>query len=92
MSVVRFAPLPPPASRRGPETRASVEWTEAALELRARPNEWGIVKQHVTRSAASAMAHAVKTGRIKAFKPAGSFEAFTQGLDTWVRWVGSADG
>lgn len=89
MSVVKFAPLPPPTLRRGSETRASVEWTEAAGELRARPNEWGIVKRHMTRSAASAMAHAVKTGRIKAFKPAGAFEAFVQGLDTWVRFVGS---
>jgi hypothetical protein len=92
VSVVRFAPLPPPTVRRGPETRASVEWTEAALELRARPGEWGIVKQHITRSAASAMAHAVKTGRIKAFRPAGAFEAFTNGLDTWARFVGASDG
>jgi hypothetical protein len=35
------------------------------------------------------MAHAVKTGRIKAFRPAGSFEAFTQGCDTWARFVGT---
>ncbi|MFI6443789.1 hypothetical protein [Kitasatospora sp. NPDC050543] len=43
--------------------------------LRALPGEWGLVDNYVWRSAARGTAHHIQTGALRAYQPAGSFEA-----------------
>ncbi|MFD7069186.1 hypothetical protein ACFV97_18390 [Streptomyces sp. NPDC059913] len=58
---------PPPRSR-------NTKHALIAMELIARPGEWGIVQRPTSISRASSAAQAIRTGRLTAY-PAGEFEA-----------------
>ncbi len=66
------------------------DWDAIAAELRAHPGEWALV-------GTSAASHAVgvKTGKVKALRPVGAFDACTRknadgGRDLYVRYVGAS--
>jgi hypothetical protein len=75
----------PPGSVAG---KTSQKWASEAAELRDRPKEWAVVATKPTASTAAAMALNVRSGLLRAFQPAGSFEAISRGCDVWVRYVG----
>lgn len=64
--AVKFVDGPPPGGVGRP-----VLYEEEAAELRGRPGEWALIAD----SAASSMASNIKYGTLKAFRPAGTFEA-----------------
>jgi hypothetical protein len=46
-----------------------------AAELRENPGQWGRVSSYTTGRVATHMAYSVRSARIKAYAPAGAFEA-----------------
>lgn len=68
------------------------DWLEVARQLKERPGEWAVVAEDIQRTYVTA----VKKGRIRAFQPAGTFEAISRGSGTevgragklYVRYVG----
>ena len=71
-------------------TRAVVDWAPIAAALRSRPGEWALVRQNAPHSTDG---NSIKTGRLAAFRPAGSFEARTHTVgagrfDVYARFVG----
>jgi hypothetical protein len=84
----------PPAAERS-NGNAAAQYTEEAAQLKARPGEWAVLKEFTgegsgARSGAWRLASRVKKGEIKAFAPAGSFEAVTRSnghSKVYVRYV-----
>ena len=71
--IIRWEdPAPLPTGRR-PSTR----WVTVASELRASPGRWAVVRIYGAGrlSAASTLAHRIKSGKMAAFRPGGDFEA-----------------
>jgi hypothetical protein len=65
----------PPAKHPNPKPYGSPishPWEQIAEQLRARPNEWALCLRDVASPSAN-----IRKGRIKAFQPAGAFEART---------------
>lgn len=92
MPEIRFEELPPaPLNSR---TDRQNFHARAADALRSRPKEWALVKTAGTAQAASAAAHQIKSGRLKAYNPPGTFEATARKVDgeyrVYVRYVGEA--
>jgi hypothetical protein len=81
--TVKFGELPPVTQRRATSTR----WEQVVKDLRKTPGMWKPVRVCDTPAAASAMAQAIKRGRIVAFRPVGGFEAVSRGRETWARFV-----
>lgn len=95
VSVVFTTELPeaPARSNKG----ADPQWKEAADALRENEGQWAQVVQKPVRSNASATAHYIRTGTMKAFGPTGHFEATVRaavdGSDefgVYARYVGEA--
>jgi len=63
---------------------------DEAAQLRDRPGEWALLMTKDTPSKASDLAGNIRRGIMKAFQPAGAFEATIRGRDVWVRYVGGA--
>jgi hypothetical protein len=65
-----------------------------AAELRENPGQWGRVAAYTTRRVSTHMAYLVRSARIKAYAPAGAFEAEgrTESGEhrLYVRYVGEA--
>ncbi|MDT3395569.1 hypothetical protein RKE29_02705 [Streptomyces sp. B1866] len=59
---------PPPAGKNTKHDRN-------AQDLKARPGEWGVVQRTETNSRAASAAQAIRTAKLAAYAPAGSFEA-----------------
>ncbi|MEU3710516.1 hypothetical protein [Streptomyces catenulae] len=59
---------PPPKQRNTKHSRI-------AEQLKAHPRQWGVVQRPATIKRAAAAAQAIKTGRLPAYGPAGTFEA-----------------
>jgi hypothetical protein len=83
VSSVKFGELPEVTEARATSTR----WDQVARDLRSKPGLWACVRVCETGPAASAMAQAIKRGRIVAFRPVGSFEAVSRGRETWARFA-----
>lgn len=80
----------PPAPRNG---RRRDDWTDIAKELKSKPQEWALIKRKANSGYGSIISH----GRLKAFTPAGSYEAVvrnvtTEGCDLYARYVGGRRG
>jgi hypothetical protein len=87
---VKFGELPAVTEVRATSTR----WEQVAKDLRSKPGLWACVRLCGSGPAASAMAQAIKRGRIAAFRvrmdngdPCGGFEAVSRGSETWARYV-----
>lgn len=64
------------------------EFTEA---LRAHPGQWAVYPRRLSSpSVASSTANAIRSGRVKAFAPAGQFEAAARKETVYVRYVDGA--
>jgi hypothetical protein len=85
--LVEWAEPPTPVRYK----RSNVDWASIADALRANPGEWAVVARNVNPSSVTHM----RQGRLKAFEPAGSFEASGQGrnengqtAEVYARFVG----
>ena len=78
---------PPSAARR---TRTA--WERVADDLRARPGEWARIRDGLNGANAGTIAHRIRTGFYRGFRPAGDFEAVsrTQGTASavYARYLG----
>lgn len=85
MSALVTWEAPPPSARRRPDTRTDHDGI--AAELRSRPGEWALLP-----AAATGMAGQIRRGDIRAYRPAGTFEAVRRdsadGIRVWARYVG----
>jgi hypothetical protein len=83
-AIIRWE-APPPGSQRGRGHR--VDHDTIAVELRSRPGEWGLLP-----ASATGMAGQIRRGDIRAYRPAGTFEAVRRddatGIKVWARYVG----
>ena len=61
-----------------PENR----WDIIARELRKNPGRWAKLEERPTYM------HSIKTGKMKAFRPVGAYEARTAGGALFVRYTG----
>jgi hypothetical protein len=61
----------PPAARPGRHASTKTQAEKDADELRKHPGEWALVE----KDAHAAKAYQVKAGKVKAYQPAGAFEA-----------------
>jgi len=64
-------------------------WAGIAEKLRANPGVWAKVPTVSGGQAGTYCAH-VKNARLRAFAPAGSFEAVTRNKTMYVRYVGES--
>lgn len=85
MSVIRWEDP-------GPRTRAPAgDYWKIAAELRANPGRWAVVREG-TRMTVIGHGTSIQTGKIEAFRPAGSFEATCRSRDgkvvVYARYVG----
>jgi len=81
--TVKFGELPPGTERQNGQGNWAV-----ASALRERPGEWALAFQTDNQSQAYNKASNIQRGVISAFRPHGTFEAVTRGLDVWARYVG----
>lgn len=95
VSVVFTETLPDAPARGG--KGADPRWQEAAEALRENEGQWAQVVQKPVRTNASATAHYIRSGAMKAFEPTGHFEATVRaavdGSDefgVYARYVGEA--
>lgn len=93
MSEIRFDG-PPPAAKGG--TARATRHSETAEILRARAAEWAVIDVSDRASVTHSMASAIRTARLRAYAPAGSFEAVSRKVDgefrVYARYVGSEGG
>lgn len=83
---------PEPAATPGPLTpagaslpeRPRIDWPAIARAVRADPSQWHKLDGHP----AGITSTIVKRARLKAFEPAGSFDAADRGGDLYLRFVG----
>jgi hypothetical protein len=59
----------------GPPPAGTSKHNHIAEELRARPGEWAVVQRKTSTARAASAAQAIRTGRLRAYAPAGAFEA-----------------
>jgi hypothetical protein len=80
----------PPESRgRGSRTA----WKAEAAMLRRAPGKWARVSEKTGKDAygaAQTLAYNIRRGKLRAFQPAGDFEARASGGVVWVRFVGES--
>lgn len=77
--------ITPPDSSTG---KSGIRWLAEASELGARPGEWGLLKEGLGENSAGSMASNIKLGILRAFRPAGSFEAMQRKGGVYARFVG----
>lgn len=65
-----------------------VAWADDAATLRTRPRKWAFLTERSTRHGATSLASAINTGQLKAFRPAGDFEACARHGAVWARYLG----
>lgn len=61
-----------------------------AAACRQAPGVWAEVGAYVTPTSAKSMASFIRTGRLRAYRPARSFEAEVRDGTLWTRYVGLA--
>ncbi|MCM1977177.1 hypothetical protein [Streptomyces sp. G1] len=63
----------------------------AAQQARQMPGQWVLAGTYGSRASAISAAFAVRTARLRAYQPAGGFEArhelTAEGADVWVRYT-----
>jgi hypothetical protein len=81
--AIELPPLIPPSRKPDPE------WTKIAERLRRMPGDWQLVGRH-----SASQITRIKSGKLAAFRPAGSFDAVGRDkgargrIDVYVRFVG----
>ncbi|MGS2809488.1 hypothetical protein [Nocardia sp. MW-W600-9] len=82
---MQFVDTLPPRVVRAPGRPAAYQ--EEASGLRDNPGKWGLVLTAATTKSAVAQASAIRTGGLRAFTPAGAFEATNRGSDVYARFI-----
>lgn len=77
----------PPAGRKG----GGRAHAPIAVVLKSKPGEWARVGDYDSARISSQMAYVIRTGRLAAYAPAGSFEAVGRLGEVWARYVGEPD-
>ncbi|MFD8023702.1 hypothetical protein ACFV6G_25170 [Streptomyces lavendulae] len=82
----RFDTLPDDDTEAGRTARA----------LRERPGDWAHISDHDQKSQAANLAYRIRQGKLRAFRPAGAFEATSRTTDgtsgaVWARYVGTPE-
>jgi hypothetical protein len=77
-----------------PDQRRSQEAYHTAQALRERPGEWAHIDSHPNLNRATNQGHRIRTGKIAAFRPAGTFEAQPRSTgdgtaDVYARYIGA---
>lgn len=72
--------------RRGGINRVS--WVAEAAMCRARHGEWIALATRNTQAGARATASQINHGLLRAFSPAGDYEARVDGNQVWARYLG----
>lgn len=67
------------------------KWTAEAAELRTRPGQWAVIDTKTAQHAADSMAYAINIAQLKAFQPAGDYEACARGKSVYVRYLGDGE-
>lgn len=74
--------------------KTDIHWQEEAVELRAHPGKWAIIRQYLRsqKQKAYAFQGAIRSGRVASFTPAPDFESATRTdgdiIKVYVRYVG----
>lgn len=63
-------------------------WWDESAELQAHPDRWALLVEKETPTAARMMVRSIRKGRLRAFRPPGSFEACVDGAKVYARYVG----
>jgi hypothetical protein len=74
----------PPARQYNPR----IAHLQAAEQLKTKPALWAVVFTRRTVKQAQTAAWSINTGGLKAFAPAGHFEAVARGRDVYARYLG----
>lgn len=96
-SKLQFGELPQSNSRSTGSRSKSHQGVAARLKEQAQieeqKNVWAKVHTAKTRSSADSIAHQIRSGRNKAYTPAGTFEASARSIDNefhvYARYVGT---
>ena len=68
-----------------------IKYEDIAEEARNNPGQGVLVRTAPTESAAWAAAQQIKNGRRAAFRPAGHYDAYTQGCDVIATYTGETN-
>lgn len=68
-----------------------VSWAAEAAELRANRGEYRLLVVRKTRDGARCTASQINRGALYAFRPAGDFEARTEGGYVYARFLGDGE-
>ena len=71
--------------------RQNNAWQAEARQLRASPKRWALLATKAKKSQADSLAHVIRCGLVKAWQPAGDFEATIRGLKVYARYVGGPE-
>lgn len=78
-----------------PRERGDSKWVKEAIELRERPGEWAVLHTSKSAQLSAAAARTIRVAKVKAWQPAGSFEAIARTVDgehrVYARYVGNGD-
>lgn len=90
MTEITWA-TPPEVEHGGRSQRRSKEWEVVAEKLKENPNQWAVVRKETE----SCYGYFIKTARLVAFKPAGSYESTVRKnkdnpkkYDIYARYIG----
>ncbi|RKS19662.1 hypothetical protein DFO58_2163 [Arthrobacter sp. AG1021] len=72
-------------------TPVRIKYQDLADHMKDNPGVWVKVRTANTEAAAWAAAQQIKTGRRAAFRPAGDYDAYTQGCDIVARYTGGQE-
>ncbi|MFI8976843.1 hypothetical protein ACIGO9_28450 [Nocardia asteroides] len=61
--------------------------TDKAEMLRNHPEKWGLITIAASPKTAASQAHNIRTGQLRAFVPAGEFEAAARGCEVYARYA-----
>lgn len=90
MSELKWEEPPVRRTRQGSGKHAGI-----AAQLRAKPGEWAIIDLFDESARAAAMAYVIKTAKLRAYAPAGAYEAKGRTVDgehrVYARFVGGAE-
>ena len=71
-----------------PRRYNSSKWRDEARILRANPGRWALLAEYPdTTSSARTLAWQIKSGRLAAFRPGGSFEATSRQGSVYARFL-----
>lgn len=74
----------PPAS----QTAQAVVYLDESLALKMQPGRWALLVSKKTPRAAWSAAYAINVGQLKAFQPAGHYQAAARGNNVYARYLG----